>query len=153
MALSQLKQEWTETQREVWKNVETYTDLIMKGYVEGFLDYFHRDYSSWNYCELLPVNKTDIKNELWDLPIRKITSYNITPVAINIFNDVAVVHYYYSAAYKNTDGKEKAKKGRNTDMLLKQKDKWVLIADYVGMFRKQSINNKSKEARNDEKII
>jgi ketosteroid isomerase-like protein len=45
---------------------------------------------------------------------------------------VAIVHYYYSAAYKNTDGKEKVKKGRNTDILLKQKDKWVLIGDHVG---------------------
>jgi hypothetical protein len=133
MTLPLLKQKWTKTQKEVWKNVETYTDLIMKGDVEGFLDYFHKDYSGWNYCEFLPGNKTGIKNELWHLPKRKSVSYNIMPVAINIFDDVAIVHYYYSADYKNTDGKEKAKKGRNTDILLKQKDKWVLIGDHVGL--------------------
>jgi len=132
MVLPLSKQKWTETQKKVWKNVEAYTDFIMKGDVQCFLNYFHKDYSSWNYYELMPVNKTDIKNELCHLPKRKISSYNITPIAISIFNDVAIVHYYYSVAYKNTDGKEKAKNGRNTDILLKQKDKWVLIGDHVG---------------------
>jgi ketosteroid isomerase-like protein len=141
MAFPLSKREWTEIQREIWKNVETYTNLIMKGDVEGFLDYFHKDYSGWNYCELMPVNKTDVKNELWRLPKRKIVSYNITPVAINIFNDAAIVHYYYSAAYKNTDGKEKAKKGRNTDILLKQKDKWILIGDHVGLLERKKPTN------------
>jgi ketosteroid isomerase-like protein len=134
MVLSLSKLEWTKTQKEVWKNVETYTSLIMKGDVEGFLDYFHKDYSGWNYYELKPVNKINIKNELWNLPKREIDSYNITPVAINIFNDAAIVHYYYSATFKNTEGREKTKKGRNTDILLKQKDKWVLIGDHVGHF-------------------
>jgi len=134
MALILLKQVLSKTQKEVWKNVETYTKYIMNGNVEGFLDYFHKDYSGWNYYELLPVNKKDLKNELWRLPKRKSVSYKITPVAISIFNNVAIVHYYYSAAYKNTDGQEKAKKGRNTDILLKQKDKWVLIGDHVGHF-------------------
>ena len=88
MTLPLSKLEWTETQKEVWENVEAYTDFIMKGDVKGFLNYFHKDYSSWNYYELMPVNKTDIKNELRHLPKRKIVSYNITPVAISIFNDV-----------------------------------------------------------------
>jgi len=133
MSLPLSKREWTKTQKEIWINVETYTNLIMKGDVEGFLDYFHKDYAGWNYYELKPINKTDIKNELWLLPKREIASYKITPVAINVFNDIAIVHYYYSAAYKNTDGKEKTKKGRNTDILLKQEDKWVLIGDHVGL--------------------
>ena len=130
------KREWTNKQKEVWRNVETYTKLIMKSDVDEFLDYFHKDYSSWNYYELMPVNKTAIKNELLHLPKREIDSYNITPIAIKIFNNVAIVHYYYSAVYKNTNGKDKTKQGRNTDILLKQKDKWILIGDNVQSFRK-----------------
>ena len=132
MVLPFSKLEWTKTQKEVWGNVETYTNLIMKGDVEGFSDYFHNDFTGWNDLNLMPVSKTDIKNELRYLPQRKVVSYDIIPVAINIFKNVAIVHYYYSAAYKNTDGKEGAKKGCNTDILLKQKDKWVLIGDHVG---------------------
>ena len=136
MALTLSKREWTASQKEVWENVETYTKLIMKGYVDRFLDYFHKDYSSWNINESMPVSKTDIKYELQHLPKREIASYNITPVAINIFNDVAIVHYFYSAVYKNSDDKEKAKHGRNTDLLFKQKNKWILIGDHVGSLGK-----------------
>jgi len=135
MTLPLLKRKWTKIQKEVWENVETYTNLIVNSDLEGFLNYFHKDYSGWNYCELMPVNKSDLKNELLHLPKLKNTSYNITPLAINIFNDVAIVHYYFSATFKTTDGKEKLKNGRNTDILLKQKDKWQLIGDHFGTLK------------------
>ncbi len=57
------------------------------------------------------------------LPKRDIDNYKIAPVDINIFSEVAVVHYYYSVTYKEKDGNEKTKSGRNTDILLKQKNK------------------------------
>ena len=124
--------ELSPKQREVWENVETYTELIMKSDVKGFLKYFHNDYSGWNYNDLLPVNINNVKNELSHFPKREILSYNITPVAINVFNNVAIIHYYYSVAFKNSDDNDKTKSGRNTDVLLKQKNKWVLIGDHVG---------------------
>ncbi len=130
------KQNWNSKQKEIWRNVETYTNLIMTGNVKEFLEYFHKDYSSWNYYKPLPVNKNNIKNELQHLPKREIESYNITPVAIKVFDDVAIVHYYYSAVYVNKDGKEKSKNGCNTDVLLKQKDTWILIGDNGRTFRK-----------------
>jgi len=132
MALPTSRQYWSSTQKEVWKNVETYTDLIMKGEVERFLDYFHQKYSGWNNYQPMPANKCDVKNELWHLSMKEIDSYTISPVAINIFNDVAIVHYYYSAASKSLQGRKKRIIGRNTDILLKQKERWVLIGDHVG---------------------
>ena len=33
-------------QKEIWKNVEKYTALIMQGNMDGFLEYFHNNYSS-----------------------------------------------------------------------------------------------------------
>lgn len=127
---------WSNKQKIIWRNVENYTSLIMKGDVKGFLEYFHEDYSGWNYKEALPVSKTDIEKELQHLPKRKILEYKTIPVAINVFNDVAIVHYYYSAVFTNVDGNEKSKIGHNTDILLKQKDKWVLIGDYSEMQNK-----------------
>lgn len=119
-------------QKEVWKTVETYTSLIMKGDIEKFLGYYHDDYSGWDYFEALPVNKEDLKNELWQLPKRKTTSYHLIPVAVTVINDMAIVHYYYSIIYINTDGIEKEKQGRNTDILIKQNNKWILIGDHTG---------------------
>lgn len=129
-----IDQKWSESQKEIWKNVETYTGLITKGNVKEFIKYFHADYAGWNYCEFLPVSKADVENELSSIPKCRPSSYKITPVAINRFNDVAIVHYYYSTTYNNANGKQFEKKGRNTDIVLKQKDKWVLIGDHVGFY-------------------
>ncbi|MEN8193730.1 MAG: nuclear transport factor 2 family protein [Bacteroidota bacterium] len=143
--------ELSPKQREVWENVQNYTKLIMKNDVKKFLDYFHNNYSGWNYYDLLPVKKSDVKNELWHLSRREITSYKITPVAINVFKEVAVIHYYYSVVYKDKDGNDKTKSGRNTDVLLKQKNKWLLIADHVGVLKNKT--NKSLEVSENENSI
>ncbi|MEN8192116.1 MAG: nuclear transport factor 2 family protein [Bacteroidota bacterium] len=134
------KEEWSIAQKKIWKNIETYTKFIMNGDTKKFLDYFHKDYSGWNYYEPLPVNKTDVINELQYFQKPEVVSYDIIPIAINIFNDVAIVHYYNSTHYKNAEGKEKIKQGRNTDILLKQKDKWILIGDYGGILKNKDIN-------------
>ena len=126
-----LKDEWTLEQIEVWQNVETYTSLILKGNVKEFLKFFDKNYTGWNNYEPMPINKTDIKNELCTFPKREVISYLITPLAITVFNNVAIVHYYYSVVYKNSHKKNKEKLGRNTDILLKQKGKWILIGDHT----------------------
>lgn len=125
-----LQDKWTLEQIEIWENVETYTKLILQGEVKEFLQYFDENYTGWNNYEPIPLCKTDIKNELCTFPKREIISYLITPLSITVFNEVAIVHYYYSAVYKNSHKKSKEKLGRNTDILLKRKDKWVLIGDH-----------------------
>lgn len=58
--------------------------------------------------------------------------YEINPVAIKIHGNVAIVHYYYLRVRKDAEGKEELEQGRWTDILMKQKDKWVLIGDHGG---------------------
>jgi ketosteroid isomerase-like protein len=58
--------------------------------------------------------------------------YEITPLAITVRGEFAVVHYYYSQVSKSSEGKMSNVKGRWTDILLKQGDRWVLIADHGG---------------------
>ena len=125
--------EWTTIQQEIWRTVEKYTEFILKGDVEHFLEFFHEKYSGWNNYDLFPVSKNDIKNELLYLPKREINSYEITPLSVNIFNDIAIVHYYYSVDYKSKKGIRKTKNGRNTDILLKHNKNWQLVADHVGV--------------------
>jgi hypothetical protein len=63
---------------------------------------------------------------------RKTTYLEVKPVANRIFGDVAIVHYYYSMIYKDAEGKDKTDKGRWTDILLKQGNRWVMIGDHGG---------------------
>lgn len=140
------KIKWTQTEKEIWEQVEYYTKLIIDGEVNQFLDCFHEDYLGWNYFENHPINKNDIKNELSNLPSTKIISYNIDPVSIQIKNEIAIVHYNYSAVYVNSEGTEKSKSSRYTDILMNDENKWVLIGDHIDK-NNYSTNKKNSNRR------
>lgn len=118
-------------QKEVWGDVANYTRMIINNDTKEFLKYYHRDYIGLNYKVFLPIKKSDIKNELLHLPKRKINSYEIIPIAINIVNNVAIVHYSYSVVFKTVNGDLIEKSGLNTDILTKKNKKWLIIADHV----------------------
>ena len=141
MTKLQTNVKWTNDQKIVWKTVENYTDLIINGEIEEFLKFFHADYQGWNFFEDIPISKGDVKNELSNLPATKVVSYKIIPVSIQIQNDIAIVHYYFSSHYLNAKGELNSKTGRYTDILIKDEKRWVLIGDHVG---KDSINAKNK---------
>ena len=61
---------------------------------------------------------------------KKILSYSLTPISINIFSNVAIVNYFFSIEFKNNNGDNKIKRTRNMDILLRQKEGWILIGDY-----------------------
>jgi ketosteroid isomerase-like protein len=126
-------QEWSAAQKEVWKNVEAYWALDTAGDLEGFMSYFHENYIGWDLNEPLPGDKATLRR--WvehTYKTDKTVLHDIKPVAINVFGNVAVVHYYYMFIVKGADGKESDRAGRWMDVLMKQGDKWVLIGDHGG---------------------
>jgi len=128
-----LGQEWSEKQKEVWKNVETYWGLDAKRDLEGFMSYCHDDYSSWFNLDALPSNKATVRKFVsYNFQTTQILVQEIKPVAIKIHGNIAIVHYYYSRVVKDAEGKEKNRNGRWTDILMKEGDKWVLIGDHGG---------------------
>ena len=70
---------------------------------------------------------------------KEIIAFNINAIDIKIHDDTAIVHYYYSflEKNKNAEGGEKKINGRKTDVLIKEANKWVIIADHGG-----KMNNK-----------
>jgi len=126
-------QEWSDKQKEVWKNVEAYDDLASKGDLDGFMSYFHSDYSGWSINAALPTNKKLVQKWIaHEFQTTKTLVSEIQPVAIKIHGNVVIVHYYFSRLVKDAEGKEKNRNGRWTDILMKQGDKWVLIGDSGG---------------------
>lgn len=130
-------QEWSPAQKEVWKNVETYWDLQMKGDLEGFMSYFHDDYRGWNYGAALPSGKATVRKFVKHaMETSKILVQDIKPVAIQIYGNIAFVDYYWDRVVKDAEGKEKSHSGRWTDILIKQGDRWVMIGDHGGQTSK-----------------
>jgi len=126
-------QEWSEEQKEVWKNVETYWDLYAKHDLEGFLGYFHDDFSGWGNQSALPTNKASRRKFIiHSFETTKTLVQDLQPVGINIYGNVAIVQYYYSEVIKDVEGKEVNESGRWTDILMKQGEKWIMIGDSGG---------------------
>lgn len=126
-------QEWSPAQKEVWKNVETYWDLVAKGDLEGFLSYMHPDYRGWSYQSPVPETKETARKFLtYELANSKTVVYQITPVAIQVHGDVALVAYYYTEITTDAEGKTTSRQGRWLDVLMRQGDRWVMIGDHGG---------------------
>jgi ketosteroid isomerase-like protein len=126
-------QEWSAEQNEVWKNVETYHEFWANRDVEGFLQYFHDDFSGWYNRDIMPRDKAAVvKRVKYYFPKTKVIFYEINPIAIEIHGNVAIVQYFYSDITKDPEGKEKGEQGGWTDILMKQEDKWVMIGDHGG---------------------
>lgn len=126
-------QEWSAAQKEVWKNVQAYWALDAAHDLEGFLAYFHEDYLGWSYEDALPADKATLKKWLEHrYKTSKVLVYDIKPTGIKIHGNTAFVHYYWSDLIKDSEGKEKERSGRWTDILIKEGDKWLLIGDHGG---------------------
>lgn len=130
-------QEWSTAQKEVWKTVEAYWAISEAGDLAGFLSYFHPEYIGWDYSAALPLSVESQKKFMeYNFKTTKSLVYGIWPAAIIVHGDFAIVHYFYGGIYKDAEGKEKSSSGRWTDILIKQGDKWVLIADHGGQTSK-----------------
>jgi ketosteroid isomerase-like protein len=126
-------QTWNAQQKEVWSNVETYWSVQAKGDVDGFLSYFSPDYMGWDYNSPVPQGKASTAKYItMSMKNSKILFYDITPAAILVYGDIAIVDYFYSMQTEGAENKKQWKSGRWTDILQKQGSKWVLIADHGG---------------------
>jgi hypothetical protein len=126
-------QEWSEEQKEAWKSVENSWEMSAKHDLEGSLAYIHGDYSGWWNWRALPANKDFLSKIIaHEFETTKVLIQDFQPVEIIILGNVAIVQYYYSRLIKDVEGKEKNDSGRWPDILVKQGDKWFLIADHGG---------------------
>jgi ketosteroid isomerase-like protein len=126
-------QEWSAAQKEVWKSVETYSELGAKGDLDGFMSYFADDFLGWSTSSAMPRTKADVSKWIaHDFETNQTVLQTLKPVGIAIHGDVAFVHYYFTFLQKNAKGEEKTIQGRWTDILKKQGDRWVLIGDSGG---------------------
>ena len=131
-SISASAQEWSSQQKEVWKTVSDYWAVMAKGDINGFLNYFHDDYSGWGYDMKVPGNKEDARKWLtFGAQSKKVLIYDIKPLSISVMDNFAFVHYYYTMV-SESDGKKKPDEGRWTDILVRQGGKWLLLGDHGG---------------------
>jgi len=126
-------QQWSSTQQEVWRGVESYWGLFAKEDIDGFLSHLHEDFSGWSYGAAMPRTKADMERSLThDFATSETTIYDIKPVAIKLHGDVAIVHYYFNRTYLDAKGDQHTATGRWTDILIRQAGRWIMIGDHGG---------------------
>lgn len=127
------RESWSAEQKEVWKNVETYWALGAAGDTKGWQEYMHADYQGWAYDNPLPGSRErTIKFVAHFHRTSKTLVSDLQPVTVRVFGEMAYVHYFYTEITKDAEGKEKRQSGRWTDILKKQGNKWVMVADHGG---------------------
>lgn len=126
-------QEWSDIEKEIWQNVETYWDLSAKKDVEGHMSYYHDDFLGWDLAHEFPTNKAD-RGKFMERVYETSENlfYALKPVGIKVHGDVAIVHFYFTYTGKDLNGEETTVSGHWTDILTKQGAKWVMIADAGG---------------------
>jgi ketosteroid isomerase-like protein len=123
-------QEWSTAQKEIWKVEEESVADMEKGDVEKLMSYVHQDYRGSGHGSPIPIDKPLFRKQVEQLvkayPVR---SMFLQPTAIQVFGNTAIVHYIATITLKSVDGKEATIQTAYTDVLVKQGDKWLIVAD------------------------
>ena len=126
-------QEWTKDQMEVWSVIESSWANWQEGDLEASVASIHEKYLGWNIEDPLPTTKEKwLKSMNMMKDFVKLNYYDIEPARILVYDDVAVVHYYYSQSFTYTKDDETTDfnyKGKNAEFLIKEKGEWFLIGD------------------------
>ncbi len=127
--------ELSPQQKEVWSNVETYWKHDQAGETTAFMAYFHADYQGWGYDNALPGSKQRATKFITHShQTSKTLVYDLQPLTVRVQGNIAYAHYLFTRVFKDAEGKQKREVGRWTDILMKDGNKWVLIADHGGEF-------------------
>jgi len=115
--------EFSEAQKEIWNLEIKYWESIKNADVATIKNLLHDNIVSMHSRRSDPDNKLQqIKYFRYWLSKDKPKSYEIEPLAIQLFNNVAIVCFYYKYT-----GNKISDSGRVTHTWMKQNDTWYLI--------------------------
>jgi ketosteroid isomerase-like protein len=126
-------QTWSPAEKEVLQAMDQCITAWKDKDLDAWMACHHDDYVSFRYGAPNTWNNDDLRKELslaW--ANEDLVEWWIKPLAIRIVGDVAIIHYYDYALYRDKDGKERRSRMRWTDTLVKQGGNWLWIADHGG---------------------
>jgi ketosteroid isomerase-like protein len=73
------------------------------------------------------MTKADIRQSVREGVLSGLVSYELSPQAIRLFGDIAVVHYSYEVRGRDAEGREANRTGRLTHTWRSHAGKWRII--------------------------
>jgi len=125
---------WNDAQSEVWALVEQswVDDVAENG--KWPAEYILDKYVAWGDGSAAPRYKdATIAWSRFGDESSETLMYEVSPAAIVVENDTAVVHYYVTTVTKDSTGKRSRNVGRITEVLVRngRNWKWLSGIDYV----------------------
>ena len=100
----------------------------MQGDMVEIMDWFHADFHAWNYAYALPLDRDGTQRIVKYFATKfNQLAFDIQPVAIQLYGDIAIAHLYYQELMRDTLENENILSGRWTATLVKQGDEWVFL--------------------------
>jgi hypothetical protein len=122
-------QTWSPQQQEVWGVVQAQWQASMAkdtGWMERFL---HSDFRGWGADEPAPRDRESASRwARYDMEGGSTVVQDLAPMAIVVHGNTAVVHYHFSQARTDREGKHRTVHGRYTDTLVKEGNQWRFLA-------------------------
>ena len=107
-----LAQEWSSPQKEVWKAIEADWASYKERNIEALVSNLHPDFLGWGNDYNMPRDKAStLKWRRYYNKTEEVLIYEVKPVGIRIYGNVAIAHYYYTSVYKDAEGKKISEKG------------------------------------------
>ena len=128
-----LAQENADDQADVWSTIEDQWVAEEKDDKKWIDRLLSDDFSGWPRNSPAPRSKAS--TAMWDRfsdDQGKTVAHELYPLAIVVNGDVAIAHYLYTSAFKDTDDKVEINNGRYTDVLIRTEDGWKFIAWHGG---------------------
>jgi hypothetical protein len=122
-------QTWSPQQQEVWSVVQAQWQAGMAkdaGWMDRFL---HRDFRGWGADEPAPRDRESASRwARYEMEGGSTVVQDLAPMAIIVHGNTAVVHYHFSQAGPDREGKHRTVHGRYTDTLVKEGNQWRFLA-------------------------
>ena len=131
-ALSAGQEAWTPEQKAVWKVIEAQHEAWHNRDADGWLAERHPDCAAWGDSLDIPVvGQKQLKKRVdFGFSANEILFSDITPAVNRVYGDAAVVMYHGVATAKEPDGSRTRIKGGNTMFLVRQDEKWRIVATH-----------------------
>lgn len=122
--------ELDDRQEAVWQLEEAYWRYVSSGNVEAYVALWHDDFVGWPCFSWTPTRKVNIGSWVEEIRDNNWTlTYELRPEAVQLFGDVAVVHYAAEYVYGYPDGTSKGKGEwrKFTHTWMKVGESWQII--------------------------
>jgi hypothetical protein len=126
---------WGSTETAVWRRVQEMNLAWTKGRVQDLGDFFHSEAVAITPLDHDALVGAERCIASWQRFAEAATniSWTESDPRVRVFENVAVVNYNFDVTYK-MNGAERRDRGRDMVVLIRAKDKWLVIADQFSPF-------------------